>query len=138
MLDRLAHEAGLSVSELAPGLCYKTAHYHVRRLTEAGLVVPVRRGGRVFCYLAGDGRRRAPRPWAVAALRAIAAGAGSPAGLSRTLGVPRGTAGGMLRRLERESLLVRAGERWALSAGVEAFIGVEPLAEPWNARSSAR
>lgn len=144
-LTRITRTPGLTLTELAAdaGLDPTTASYHARRLADAGLVVLVKDGRRCHCFLPGDARARAPPPLAVAALRALLAGAGTPAGLARALGVPRGTAGSILERLERQALVARAGGRWVVPARVarhvpEAFIAEARLGGAWSVPSSAR
>lgn len=128
MLERMIQEPGIHVGRLAAELRvdYKTALYHARRLERAGRLVFVKEDRHRSCYPADAPQRPAPLP--VAALRALRAGAASPAALGRALGVPRGTAGDLLVRLARRGLATRDGDRWCLAPGVErALAGDQPF-----------
>ncbi|HWH07792.1 MAG TPA: ArsR family transcriptional regulator [Candidatus Thermoplasmatota archaeon] len=139
ILTTLEASPGLTVGQVAGtlGIHYKTALHHARRLAEAGHLVLRRDGHHARCYLPGV---RAPPPAparALQALHALAQGARTPAELARALGVPRGTAGSLLRRLERASLAVRTQDGWR-AAAPEAFTAGAPVGGAWTAASSAR
>lgn len=139
ILDSVATTPGLTVREMADdlGVHYKTALYHARRLVRAGHIVILQEGNRAHCYLPGARPAWPPRPRAVEALHALMHGARTPADLARALGVPRGTAGGLLRRLERASLVVRADDGWRVAAP-EAFTAGAFVGGAWSAASSAQ
>lgn len=139
ILETLHETPGLTVGEVAGalGVHYKTALHHARLLARHGHVVLAPDGGRVRCYLPGERRDLRPEARALEALHAIACGAGTPATLSRALGIPRGTAGSLLRRLERAALAVRTGGGWVVTRP-EAFTGGGPVGASWNGASSAR
>lgn len=139
ILLALAATPGMTVGEMAGalGVHYKTALHHARRLQEAGHLVVRRDGNRGRCYLPGAPRALPPPPRHVEALLALARGARTPAALARALGVPRGTAGSLLRRLERAALARRTGEGWAATRP-EAFTAGAPVGGAWSAASSAR
>jgi DNA-binding transcriptional ArsR family regulator len=139
ILMTLAATPGMTVGAMAGalGVHYKTALHHARRLADAGHLVLRREGHRAHCYLPGAPRQRPPHARHAEALRALAHGARTPADLARALGVPRGTAGSLLRRLERASLARRTDTGWAAVAP-EAFTGEAPVGDAWNAPSSAR
>lgn len=146
MLDRLRAYPGLTVGELAHGLGvdYKTAQHHARMLAKAGQLVVVRDGRLCQCYLPGGPRERPPAPRVVAALVAMRSGALTPSGLARALGLPRGTAGGLLEALVRRGLARRDGEGYRLSASAEGVVADQPFSSgpgigpSWSNSRSAR
>lgn len=146
MLEALAGKPGLTVGEMADalGVHYKTALHHARRLERAGHVVVARQGRRSYCYLPGERRDRPPAPRLVGALHAVGAGCATAADLARALGVPRGSAGSLLRTLERAGFVQRSDRSFRLREDVrralapEAFTAEADLGRAWKARSSAR
>lgn len=113
LIERLDPCPGATIGALARhlGVDYKTALHHVLVLTRGGLVVTRRAGRRRLCYL--PGRVVEPRPAREEeALRALTAGARSPAKLGRALAIPRGTAGSLLQTLAARGLVRREGAAW--------------------------
>lgn len=142
ILDNLAG-ASLTIRELADlvGRDYKTVQHHARMLHRAGLLGIQREGRESACHVPEGPRVRTPLR-AVAALRAVASGVGTPAALGRALGLPRGTAGSLLGALERRGLVAREGARFALTDAARAALPSEGFwrgdrfAAAWTAWSS--
>ncbi len=109
---------GLTVAELARvnGVDPKTMTHHLRVLARAGWLQPLPQGRGRLWFLPGDTREPAPAPRVVRALHALRGGAATPAALARALGVPRGTAGGLLEGLARLGLARRGESGWSVSA----------------------
>lgn len=149
LLEVVARTPGLTVGQVAGdlGVHYKTAVHHSRRLADAGHLVLRREGRRTYCYLPGVPAPPPSRvtPRMLLAVAALAGGARTPAALARSLGVPRGTAGSMLKALERAALARRSPEGFHLAEDVkaailapEAFTAKAMLGRSWSPSSSAR
>lgn len=140
MLEELRARPGATVGEMSRAfhVDYKTILHHRRMLERAGRLVVVREGRRGRCYVAGAPRPRVEAPRVLAALRAVEAGAGTPAELARSLAVPRGTAGSLLEALARRGLVVRSGGRARVPAEVaaglcrEGFSGGPIMGAAWS------
>lgn len=127
LLRLLQGAPGLRASEAARALDvdYKTAQHHLRHLERAGRVVSARVGRGIRFYLPGT--PRPPQPARrLAALRAVREGATSAQHLARVLGLPRGTAGGLLGGLRRRGLVDVMDGRARLTAEGERALAVAP------------
>lgn len=132
VLALTARRPGVQLAQIASDLRLhpKTVAYHARRLEEAGRLRIERDGRARRCYPPGV-RAPAPPPHPLQgdALWALFAGATGPAALSRTLRIPRGTAGSLLGMLVRKGLVVREGRAFR-PAPKEGFSGEGGLRRP--------
>jgi DNA-binding IclR family transcriptional regulator len=144
ILERLRARPGLTIGEISRALDvdYKTAVHHLRKLAKGGHVVIAADGRTRPCYLPGAARSRPATPRVLAALAAVRRGAGTPADLGRALGLPRGTAGSLLDRLERRGFVERDLDGYRLTGVAlaalpnEAFSSEAGIAPRWMPTSS--
>jgi predicted transcriptional regulator len=124
----VSEHPGQSVAELARmhGVDPKTIVHHLRMLERAHRVHPVSVGRARRWFAPGAPPDAKPPPRFVRALEALRAGARSPAELARALGIPRGTAGGLLRGLARLGLARKDPDAWRVSPQGDEALCREP------------
>lgn len=146
LVQILRERPGRTLTELANDLDvdYKTALHHARVLERAGHIVVAAEGRRRPCYLRRPSGERQEPPRVIFALRAVRAGASTPAALAAAAGVARGTAGSMLERLAASGLLARTDGIYRLTSAAREALAADQrfseggiMGERWSASESA-